>query len=257
MRSVLLTAAVLLNAVLFSSCSKNSSSSKYTSMSDLKGLVLGAKEGTTGALLIKQIEGTQLRAFRNGEEAVIALKNYAVDAVVFDKLPALEIIKYNQDLNALELDFPVEEYGIGVSKENPELLKKINDTIKLMKEDGRYNEIEQTYFSSSGNPKPYSPYIIKEAKILRVGTDKNFAPFEYTKENRLYGFDIDLSKELAKSLNCNLEIVNMNFDGLVSSLHSGSIDFIAAGMTITEERKKLIDFTEPYFTSHQVLIVRK
>lgn len=255
-KAAMLTVTALLTAALFCGCNK-SSSAKYKTMKDLEGLVLAAKEGTTGAIIVKQIKGAQLRAFNNGPDAAIALKNYAVDAVVFDELPALEILKYNNDLEILELDFPVEEYGIGVSKDTPELLEKINDTLDAMKADGRYQRIYDMYFSPEGEPVPYEPYIIKGAPVLRVGTDKDFAPFEYTEYSRLYGFDIELCKEIAKTLNYNLEILNMNFDGLVSSLHSGGIDFIAAAMTITDKRKELIDFSKPYFTSRQVLIVRK
>lgn len=244
-------------ASLLTGCAKNNSAAKYKSMSDLEGLVLGAKEGTTGAILGKQIKDAQLRSFRNGEEALVALKNYAIDAVILDELPALEFLKYNTDIMVLSLEFPVEEYGIGVSKDTPELLSKINSVLNEMKKDGRFEKINTMYFSSDGNPEPYEPFIIRGAPVLRLGTDKDFAPFEYTEYGRLYGFDIEMCKEIAKALNYNLEIVNMNFDGLVSSLYSGGIDFIAAGMTITDKRKELIDFTEPYFTSRQVLIVRK
>ena len=55
----------------------------------------------------------------------------------------------------------------------------------------------------------------------------------------------------------SLEVVDMSFDSLIPALSSGAIDFIAAGMSVTEERKKNVDFSEPYFTSNQVIIVRK
>ena len=66
-----------------------------------------------------------------------------------------------------------------------------------------------------------------------------------------------MGQKIAKDLEQSLEVVDMSFDSLIPALSSGAIDFIAAGMSVTEDRKKNVDFSEPYFTSNQVIIVRK
>ena len=66
-----------------------------------------------------------------------------------------------------------------------------------------------------------------------------------------------MGQYIAQTCGEKLEIVDMAFDSLIPALSSGAIDFIAAGMSVTEERKKNVDFSIPYFASEQVMIVRK
>jgi len=71
------------------------------------------------------------------------------------------------------------------------------------------------------------------------------------------GFDIDIAMELAKRLGVKLEIVSLPFDSLIPALQQGKIDLAIAGMTITEERAKVVDFSKPYFEANQAIVVRK
>ena len=97
------------------------------------------------------------------------------------------------------------------------------------------------------------------AKVLRVGTEPTFAPFEFQKEgSKEYdGFDMDLARAIGKQMGAKVEIVNMGFDALIPALNANNIDLIAAGMSITDERKKAITFSEPYYTSGLIIMVNK
>lgn len=97
------------------------------------------------------------------------------------------------------------------------------------------------------------------AKVLRVGTEPVFAPFEFPKEGSkdLTGFDIELIEALGKQMGYKVEMVSMGFDALIPALNSNNIDVAIAGMTITDERKKVVDFTESYYTSGLMIMVRK
>ncbi|MFN6991886.1 MAG: transporter substrate-binding domain-containing protein, partial [Fervidobacterium sp.] len=99
--------------------------------------------------------------------------------------------------------------------------------------------------------------IKKRGKLL-VGTEPTFPPFEFVDEkNQVVGFDIDIANELAKRLGVKVEIVNLPFDSLIPALQQGKVDIIIAGMTITEERAKVVDFSKPYFEANQAIVVRK
>ncbi|MGC9795733.1 basic amino acid ABC transporter substrate-binding protein [Fervidobacterium riparium] len=99
---------------------------------------------------------------------------------------------------------------------------------------------------------------IKKRGKLVIGTEPTFPPFEFVDEkNQVVGFDIDVANELAKRLGVKLEIVNLPFDSLIPALQQGKIDLIIAGMTITEERAKVVDFSKPYFEANQAIVVRK
>lgn len=97
----------------------------------------------------------------------------------------------------------------------------------------------------------------KAEKVLRVGTEPTFAPFEFQKEGsqEFTGFDMDLIRAIGKRMGYRVEIMNMGFDALVPALNAGTIDVAVSGMTITEERKQTITFSEPYYTSGLVVMV--
>ena len=88
-------------------------------------------------------------------------------------------------------------------------------------------------------------------------TEAGFAPYEYYENGEIVGVDVAIAKEIAKELGKKLVVKNVDFDSIVSELKSGKADFAAAGMSITEERKKQVDFTIEYVTSNQVVVVKK
>ncbi|MEG1701249.1 MAG: transporter substrate-binding domain-containing protein, partial [Alistipes sp.] len=101
----------------------------------------------------------------------------------------------------------------------------------------------------------FLPLLLLETNLysqekLYVGTDATeFPPFEYIENGEIKGFDIDLIKEIGKLLNKEVILKNIQFDGLIPALQTGKLDIIIAGMTITPEREKNINFSEPYYTS--------
>ena len=95
----------------------------------------------------------------------------------------------------------------------------------------------------------------KEEKVIVVGTAPNFVPFEYMDGDEIVGFDMDLLKEIEKESGLKFKVVGMDFSGLLPALQTKKIDLIVAGMSITEDRKKNVNFTHPYFNVSQVIMV--
>lgn len=95
-------------------------------------------------------------------------------------------------------------------------------------------------------------------KVLKIGTNADFAPFEFQDVNgkEYIGFDMDLIRAVAKEMGYKAEISNINFDGLIPALESGNIDVIISGMTINDERKKKVNFSAPYYKSGLTIIVK-
>lgn len=100
---------------------------------------------------------------------------------------------------------------------------------------------------------------IKKAGKIIVGTNAGYPPYEFHKnvdgKDQIVGFDVEIGKEIAKDLGVQLEIKDMAFDGLLAALNAGTIDFVLAGMTPTDERKKSTDFSAVYYTAVQSVIV--
>lgn len=93
---------------------------------------------------------------------------------------------------------------------------------------------------------------------LIMATEAGFAPYEYYGEgNKIVGVDVDIANEIAKALGKELVVSDMNFDSILNAVSSGKADFGAAGLSITEERLKEVDFTIEYATSKQVIVVKK
>ncbi|NLK66922.1 MAG: basic amino acid ABC transporter substrate-binding protein [Campylobacteraceae bacterium] len=98
---------------------------------------------------------------------------------------------------------------------------------------------------------------VLNAEPLKFGTNAAYPPFEFIDENsKIAGFDIDLVDELSKAIGFEYEFINMGFDGLIPALKSGKIDAIAAAMSATEERKKAVDFTKPYYHTENLYIIK-
>lgn len=228
------------------------------SVDDLKGLSIGVQAGTTGEIYAADVENVDLHSFKTGIDAALALKNGSIDAIILDELPAKQIVANNDDLKIANVPFSSEFYSIAVRKGDSTLLNSINETIKKLREYGTYDNLLKVYIPEDGSEVSYVD-VEKTGKngILKMGTNAAFPPFEYKEGSKVVGFDISLCTYIANNLDKTLEVKDMSFDSLIAALQSGSIDLIAAGMTVTEERKKSVDFSEPYFESNQVIIIRK
>ena len=112
--------------------------------------------------------------------------------------------------------------------------------------------------SDAGNTSGLSAVdAIKEKGEIVMLTNAAFPPFEYLADDgSVQGVDADIAQAVADKLGVKLKIVDMDFDSIVNSLKAGKGDFAAAGMTVTEERLKQVDFSDEYVTSSQMVVVR-
>lgn len=101
---------------------------------------------------------------------------------------------------------------------------------------------------------------IKDSGKLVVGTCADYPPYEWhlvqDGEDKIIGFDVDIAQTIADELGVELEVMDMDFDGLIPALSTGKVDMIIAGMNPTEERKKSVDFTDIYFTQKDALVIK-
>lgn len=113
-----------------------------------------------------------------------------------------------------------------------------------------------------GNSKEVGSTVenIKDLNKIVLGTCADYPPYEFHKQidgkDEIVGFDIDIAKEIAKDLDVELEIKDMDFNGLLAALDTGKVDFVIAGMTPDEERKKNVDFSKVYYDPEQGLLIR-
>lgn len=125
--------------------------SDIQSVDDLEGKLIGVQQGTTGDLYCSDDYGEEnVQKFTSGPVAVEALKNGQIDCVVIDNEPAKSYVSQNEGLKILDTEYITEEYAIGISKDNPELLEQINAALQELKDDGTIQSIIDKYIPPEG-----------------------------------------------------------------------------------------------------------
>jgi len=97
----------------------------------------------------------------------------------------------------------------------------------------------------------------KNDDTLIVGTNAAFAPYEYMDGNKVVGIDMDISQAIADSMGKKLEIKNMEFDAALLATQKGTVDFVAAGVSVNAKRQEKMDFSDDYVNSTEIVIVNK
>lgn len=119
--------------------------SPIASPDDLKNKAIGVQNGTTGAIYAEDIEGVNLNVYSKGYEAVQALSQDKLDAVIIDREPAKALTAQLDGMKILDEEFTNEDYAIAVKKGNTELKDEINATLKKLKDSGKLDEIIAKY----------------------------------------------------------------------------------------------------------------
>ena len=97
----------------------------------------------------------------------------------------------------------------------------------------------------------------KEDNVLTMATNAEFPPYEYYDGDKVVGIDAEIAAAIAEKLGMELEIKDMEFDSLITACAGGSVDVVLAGMTVTDERKESVNFSDSYATGIQVIIVKE
>lgn len=262
MKKLLATVLAAVTAISMSACGSSVPANSVNSIDDLPGKTIGVQLGTTGDIYASDYEkqGSTISRFNSGNDAVQALKQGKVDCVIIDEQPAKTFVSKNSDLKTLDEPFTEEQYAICVSKDKPDLTASINKALAQLKSDGTLDKIISNYIGddTKGSYQYTSPKDADHSKgTLTMATNAQFEPYEYYNGNDVVGIDVDMARAVADILGMDLKVQDMEFDSIITAVQSGKADIGVAGMTVTEDRLKNIDFTDPYATSKQVIIVRK
>ena len=175
-------------------------------------------------------------------------------------------------VKVIEIKLTEEEYAFAVQKGNTALLNQLNDFMTEIKGNGKFEEIVNKYFGD-GTPTPV--VSAKEKKTdgsqLIVATNAAFEPFEYMVGENYYGLDLEIMALFAQKLGKELYIYNMEFDAVCLAVSAdggsyegengdvavegGIADVAAAGLTVSDTRKQILDFSVSYYDASQMLIV--
>lgn len=160
-------------------------------------------------------------------------------------------------LKILDTEYVTEDYAIAVNKGNTELLEKINGALKSLIDDGTVQKVVDFYVSGKGELPAFQQNVAADAEVLTMATNAEFPPYEFYDGEAIVGIDAVVAALIADQLGMKLEISDMAFESIIPALTSSKADMAMAGLTVTDERKESVDFSESYATGVQVIIVRE
>lgn len=229
---------------------------------DLQGAVIGVQLGTTSDVLATELEkkgeGTLVERYTKGADAIQALRQGKIDCVVTDEAPAKAFLRLNPTLRILPEVFDKSSMAICVAKGNENLRLSLNRAVGTLKKEGIIDSIVNRHMvkhQSVGYRSPVCDVKYIDAEPLKFATNATFEPFEYYQAGKIVGIDVDVAHAIGDRIGRRVEIVDMEFDAIITSVQTGKADAGIAGITVTEERKKNIDFTDTYTDVNQVVVV--
>lgn len=253
---------ILISSLLLTGCGSSEESvpaSPVESVDDLEGKTIGVQLGTAEDLSASEIKDATVEEYNSGAEAVQALLQGKLDCVIMSEVPAQTFVSRNSGLSILDDAYATESAAICVAKGNTKLTNKLNEILATFQADGTLDQIIGNYIGDATKGKqPYqSPSNVDRSNgTLVVATNAEFEPYEYVENGKIVGIDIELAQAIADKLGMELQIDDMHFASIINAVQSGKADVGIAGMAVTEDRLKNVDFTNVYKSAKQVVIVR-
>ena len=172
--------------------------------------------------------------------------------------------KGGDKIKLVNVELTGEQYGYCVDKNNEDLLGQVNAFLSQIANDGTldtlYEKYDSTknasYSSITGIGANVATSEVGIANPLIVATNTDFEPFEYKNGNNICGIDMEIASLLAKYLGKTLVIKDMDFDAVVTSVEQGICHIGMAGLTISNDRAETVTFSNPYYGTTQMIIVR-
>lgn len=259
MKKIWVLGALFTIFISLTGCSKSEiPENRVFSIKDLAHKKVGVLEASTAETYAADFGGDtakiQVEKYPTLEEAVQALRRGEVDAVLGDNAPATVFEGKYQSLRILDEVFMEESYAGIVAKKNWGLLDTVNMALIQMRTMGVYDSIFNSYIGGSGDYH-YKPDTVN-GPVLRIATNAEFPPYEFRTENGPQGIDIEIARYIADFMERPLEIVDIDFDEVIGAVDSGKADIGLAAFSVTEEREKIVNFTDHYATSKIVVMVR-
>lgn len=250
--------AVLACGLFTTGCSQRAA---ITSIEQLKGKEFAVPTGTVADKLVaSKVPDAKFLYFNSVLDAAMAVKAGKADAAAYDEPILRNIAGKNPGLTVLPAPITVDDYGFAVRLGDQALKDAIDAVVRDSRADGTYQQMLDRWLPKQGNPGPMPglPAGDGSAGVLRFGTAPVTEPFSYVDGSQsVTGLDVELAKRVAARLNKRLEVVSMEFGGMIPALIANKVDMIAACITITEERKKSVLFSEPYYKGGISALVRQ
>ena len=287
MRRTLRTLALILACMMLAATAFAATDvSGAQTIADLAGAKIAAQAGTFHLDALDQIEGVVKLSYPDFTDLLNALRSGAIDGYVAEEPTAFDICGKDDTLTFLpfvnnETGFTAtdSETGIAVAfKTDSEMVAPVNEILADISQETRSALMGQMVSISADTSaeleEPLAlevPEVAEPAGTLKIAMECAYEPFNWTQmsdangavpiqgQPGLYanGYDVQIARYIAARLGLTLEVYAYDWDSLISAVKTGTMDGIIAGMSPTEDREKEVDFTDCYYNSNLVVIIKK
>ena len=254
------------------------SDQKVTDYSELKGKNIGVKNGTISQTFLEENQekyGYTIKTFDTGDLMNNSLDAGAVDAAMDDQPVVQFAINQGKNYAINIAGESVGSFGFAVKKgsDYEYLVEDFNKALAEMKKDGTYDSIMAKWLGEEEDSSQADASVVASSSLTLTGDakakatpvksnykivmDSSFAPFEYQNDAGQYvGIDVELIKAIAEQQGFTITLSNPGFDAALNAVQAGQADAVIAGMSITDARKEIFDFSDAYYTSNILLAVK-
>ena len=253
--SIFLLTVMILAAL--TGCSDDKTQS-FQRMEDFESAVIGVMNGSSFDLLASEYYPTAEKRYLNMPDLILNLQQEKINGILMDMGFYTPIIWEGKSLSYIEMDMPATEYAVAFPKaaESEALMAQFNEFIRSETENGGLAELEAKWLSAS-EPDGSIDFtqLTGENGTLHVATTVESKPFSYLKDGKYYGYDADFLFRFAKEYGYALRIDQIDFGALLPGLTAGRFDLAVSGITVTEERRETVLFSDVYYRSPIVMAV--
>ena len=283
----LVLAAVMLCACLVSCTEREKKDlSEVANLADLNGATIAAQTGTFHLQALEaQTEGVNVKEYPDFDKLLVALNSGAIDGYVAEEPTAFSVIAQNDGLayvalknNTTGFTATDEDTGIAVAfKSGSAYVATVNEIIDAISSETRSALMEQVVKMSADPDTALTEALVLTSTntdtsngTLKIAMECAYEPFNWSQTTNANGavkisgqnfyangYDVQIAKYIAAELGMALEIHAVEWDSLIPGLNAETYDGIIAGMSPTEEREAVVDFTHCYYNSNLVIIYKK
>lgn len=231
----------------------------FTSLSELNGKTIGVLTGTIfDTALEKRLPEAKKKYYNSYSDQAVAVANGQLDGFLTDEPLARDLMNEVKGITMLDEYLDECEYAFvfAKSQEGDLLRQQFNQYLARIKADGTLQEIDEIWFGTDESRKTVDlPSTGLNGKLV-MSTNSTTKPFVYLKNvNQIVGYDIDIAARFCREYGYALEIIDTSFDTTITNVIIGMSDMAAGCITVTEERKESVNFSDANYSGGLVMMV--
>lgn len=258
-RLLLLFLLIIIIAGICTGCAVKDSKN-FQSAKDFEQAKIGVMTGSVFNLFAEEYYPEAKLYHMNMANLILNLKQEKIDGILMDMAFFAPLVWGKETLSFIEMDMPATEYAVAFSKtaKSEQLVAQINAFIQTQTENGWLAQQEEKWFSQSEPDGSLDlSQLTGENGTLRVAATVDTVPFDYLQNEQYSGFDADFIFRFAKEYGYDLQIDLVAFEALLPGLNAQRCDLALSGITVTEERKESMLFSDVYYKSPVIMAVMR